>query len=206
MKKKLVSKCHFFISYFKLIYLIKAFIKYMINRELFFNDEQITIYVYQPYIRFNHIRLNKNSSIKVLNNIYPKDSIYIYGGQILDVSKSFVDYDIKEDNKIVLFPSSMKKRNPNFIDKWLRLTNNKEQFEEIVNLNKSYRNELARLQDIKSMKKELKQRSFCSTHKTLNSQSLKIVNQIYENSREEELNVEYDSLNTPAIDPLPIIW
>ncbi|KAK8836673.1 hypothetical protein M9Y10_037610 [Tritrichomonas musculus] len=178
----------------------------MINGELFFNDGQMAIYVYQPFIRFNHIRLNKNSSISVLNNIYPKDSIYIYSGQILDVSKSFVDYDIKEDNKIVLFPSSMKKQNPNFINKWLRLTNNKEQFEEIVNLNKSYRNELARLQDIKRMKKDLKRRNFYSTHKTLNSQSLKILNQIYENSKKEELNVEYDSLNTPAIDPLPIIW
>lgn len=166
------------------------------------DDERMIIYVYQPFIRFKQIRINKKSPISALNIIYPKDSLYIYGGQILDVSKSFVDYGIKEDNKIVLFPSNMKERNPKFIEKWLILTDNKEKFEETVNLNKSYRYELARLRDIKNMKNELKGRNFYST------QSFKTAENYYKNNKEEEqlLNYEYDSLNTPSIDPLPIIW
>ena len=167
------------------------------------------IYICQPFHRIKHIKLNKNSSISILNDIYPKDSLYIYSGQILDISRSFVYYNIKKDNKIVLIPSNMKKRNPNFIDKWLKLTNDKEQFEDMVNIKmkKTSRSELARLRDIKCMKNELKQKRFCLKHKLLNEQSFGIEKQFYVNNKEEEqLNVEYDLSTTPSVDPLPIIW
>ena len=170
---------------------------------------EFTIYICQPFHRIKHIKLNKNSSISILNDIYPKDSLYIYSGQILDISRSFVYYNIKKDNKIVLIPSNMKKRNPNFIDKWLKLTNDKEQFEDMVNIKmkKTSRSELARLRDIKCMKNELKQKRFCLKHKLLNEQSFGIEKQFYVNNKEEEqLNVEYDLSTTPSVDPLPIIW
>lgn len=181
----------------------------MTNNNLSSDDDRITIYVYQPNARIRHIRLNKNSLISVLNAVYPKDSLYIYNGEILDNSKSFVYYNINKDNIIVLISSDMNKQNPNFSDKWLRLTNDKEKFEEMISLilDKNNRREIARLRDIRSMKNELKRRRFGSTSKVLNTQFCKTENQFKENNKEgEQLNVGYDSLNSPSIDPLPIIW
>lgn len=170
------------------------------------NKNEYSIYICQPYNKIKHIKLNKNSSISILSKIYPDGSLYIYNGIILDITKSFAHYNIKNDSKIVMISSNMSKEDPNNIDKWLRITSDQERFEERINMNikKTNRREVARLRDIKSMKNELKRKHFCSTHKLLMKNTINSKKSIPD--EKDQLNIDYNTSSSPSNEPLPIIW
>lgn len=179
--------------------------------DLVLKNNIMKIFVYQPYVRIRSIRLDAFYSISVLNRMYPADSTYIFNGQILDVEKSFYYYNIQNENKIVLISSNMMKSNPNFIQKWIDLTSRKDYFEERINLNikNDYRKEIARMKDIKYLRMENKKRHFGHFVKSQFRNQSKLsdwANDSNKNIENSKLNVDYDSLNNPSNDPLPIIW
>ena len=172
-----------------------------IESELTNEKEFIRIYVYQPFVRIRYIRLKENSCISVLSSIYSPDSIYIYDGQILNSDKTFREYNIGEGNKMVLLPSSMMVSNYSFVEKWLKLTSNKESFEEKIDLNmvKGSQKELARIKDIKFNKLDEKKKflgKYFNTHK-----------KTYKKERNQpELKCDYEPPQNPSCHPLPILW
>lgn len=163
----------------------------------------IKIYVYQPFIRIRYIKLNENRQISILNCIYSKNSIYIFRGIILIMTKTFIEYGIHNDNKIVLLPSSMVESNPGFVSKWQRLTSNQMEFEQKIDFNmcKGTHKELARIKDIKYSKLETKKNFLKKCEKSINSKNSK--KQIKD---ENELITDFKRENSPSAKPLPIIW
>lgn len=193
-----------------------AFISEGMSRKIIDPEQMIMhnimkIYVYQPFMRIRHIKLNMLSPISILSRIYPPNSIYIFNGQILDVSKSFSFYNIKNENKIVLITSLMKKSDPKLVDKWIKNTTDQDSFEERVdlNINKNCRRELARIKDIKFYKLEIKRKTF---GKFLKNQNTDLMNSNSFNANrnkfqeEIDLKIDYNQLKEPSFDPLPVLW
>ncbi|KAK8896620.1 hypothetical protein M9Y10_014531 [Tritrichomonas musculus] len=193
-----------------------AFISEGMSRKIIDPEQKIMhnnmkIYVYQPFMRIRHIKLNMLSPISILSRIYPPNSIYIFNGQILDVSKSFSFYNIKNENKIVLITSLMKKSDPKLVDKWIKNTTDQDSFEERVdlNINKNCRRELARIKDIKFYKLEIKRKTF---GKFLKNQNTDLMNSNSFNANrnkfqeEIDLKIDYNQLKEPSFDPLPVLW
>ena len=181
------------------------------NSELSRNDNNIKIYVFQPYARIRTIKLDSNYSLSVLNQIYSDNSTYIFGGQILDIEKSFSHYDIENESKLVIISSNILQSNPNLVQKWIDLTNKKDYFDEKINLNlkNDYRKEIARIKDIKTFKMESKKRKIGKFYMAkLNNQSnlSRLQNKIEDNVKDVKINVDFDPLDCPSNDPLPIIW
>ncbi|KAK8842427.1 hypothetical protein M9Y10_026010 [Tritrichomonas musculus] len=168
----------------------------------------ITIYVFQPGIRIRHIKLDSNNCISILYAIYPNDSKFIFKGQILDISKTFLQYQINNENKIVLISPMMIHHNPFLVDRWLKITNDQKSFEERINLNvnKNSRLEIARLKDIKLLKLEVKRKKFDKYLKSQNASQYNSIESINKNQTDEKLEINYKSIDSPSIDPLPIIW
>lgn len=183
------------------------------------STDYIRIYVYQPFLRIKHIKLDSHESISILNQLYPSDSIYLFNGQILDNNKPFFYYDIENGNKIVLLSSSHVASNPHLIEKWKKLTSDKSNFEYNINLNinKSTRFEVAKLRDLRFNKIEVKKRRLRDFYRS------KIKSQKYlglfdnfnmnfdsnENEKDIEnsdLIINYISPVCPSNDPLPILW
>ena len=174
-----------------------------------FDEDNITIYVYQPCVRIKHIKLNIRSCISILARVYPEDSTYIFKGQILDISKTFFDYQITNENKIVSISPQMMKHDSCLVEKWIQMTNDYETFEERLNIdiNKNSRREIARIKDLKFIKFEIKRKKldrFLRSHpinkKDQNEHRMNIMN------NEEKLNLSYEPINSPLTEPLPIIW
>lgn len=168
----------------------------------------ITIYVFQPGIRIRHIKLDSNNCISILYAIYPNDSKFIFKGQILDISKTFLQYQINNENKIVLISPMMIHYNPFLVDRWLKITNDQKSFEERIdlNVNKNSRLEIARLKDIKLLKLEVKRKKYDKYLKSQNSNQYNSIESINKNQTDEKLEINYKSIDSPSIDPLPIIW
>lgn len=167
------------------------------------------IFVYEPGIRIRSINLDFNYSISVLNRIYPNDSIYIYNGHVLDTQKSFKFYNMENGNKIVLVRKIDLQQNPNIIDKWINLTNKKDEFEEKINLNikSDYRREIARIKDIKFCKMTNKKKRFNNFINSHFKDEIKSFNAGQNKKQEEiETNIDYKSLTSPSDAPLPIVW
>lgn len=167
---------------------------------------QIYIYVIVPLTRVSHIKLNPNNSISVLNQVYQPNSMYIFNGKILDIQKSFVYYRICSENKIVNISQSMLKKDPNIVEKWMKLTSDKENFEKKVDtsINKKNRNEIARLRDMKFIKCEFKKKHLGSYLQKFHA---KKTNNIFEYEKEDlNLNLDYEKTDSPSCEALPILW
>lgn len=181
------------------------------NSELSFNNNSINIYVYQPYIRIRSIKLKSCFLVSALNTIYPANSTYIFNGQILDINKSFCYYNIQNENKMVLISSNMMKSSPNCIQKWISITSRKDYFEERINLNikNDFRKEIARVKDIKIFKMENRKKHFgqfaISQFKKYSKLSF-LANEKNDNLENAKINFDYNPLDCPSNDPLPIIW
>lgn len=165
----------------------------------------IQIYVYQPYIRIRYIRLNENSVVSILRTIYPEDSLYIYRGQVLDDNKTFIECQIRNNNKIILIPSSMKTSNESLYQKIIKLTSDQERFESIIdkNMGDHNKNEIARLKDIKFFKNEQKRKflmKFANSEKFQNQTPKK------ENDTNSPTKIDFKKNDLPSTQPLPIIW
>lgn len=179
-----------------------------------FPSNILRIYIYQPFIRIRSIKLNAYVPISILNNMYPPDSIYIFNGQVLDTQRSFVSYQITNGNKIVLLPSHVKNSNINYMEKWLKLTGDKENFEKRIELNikQNSRMELARLKDLKFQKFELKRKRFNSYLKSraifqANPDSLNYFSNNEMNANDGiVLNTDFESDDSPSCEPLPVLW
>lgn len=167
---------------------------------------KMNIYVLQPFSRIRHIKLNPNESISVLNQLYQPDSTYIHKGKILDINKSFLFYRINNESKIVNISPVMAKSNPNFIEKWLKITSDAENFEKKIetSINKKNRNEIARLKDMKLNKCELRK-------KHLGAYLTKCVNRkvnecLINDNDQPSLKIDFESIDSPSCNPLPVLW
>lgn len=172
-------------------------------------DEQsykMNIYVYQPRVNIRHIKLNPNNSISVLNQMYKPDSTYIYNGQILDIQKSFHYYRISSESKIVLIPSFMSKRDPNFVERWLQITSDKDNFEKKIetNINIKNKREIARIKDIRYIKNELRRKHLGSYLSECASRRLN--SNLESNDDNIVLSTDYKTPDVPSCEPLPLIW
>ena len=142
-----------------------------------------------------------------MNRIYPIDSIYIFNGLILDNKKSFSDYGIKNDDKIVLISSKETNRNSGLLDKWIKITEDKNHFEERMsyNIKRENRQEIARLRDIKAFKYEMKPKRFGKNRQSTMNQHLNY-HSTNNNYNQIPLNLKYDHPEEPLDSALPIIW
>ena len=112
------------------------------------------------------------------------------------------------------------KSNCSLIDKYLKLTSDKESFEQRIDLNikNNSKNELARLRDIMFNKFELKRKQF---RLYLKSRNIQQYNLFYSNDFEEKyftdcsrnnandeiiLKTDYDKADAPSQEPLPFLW
>ena len=174
------------------------------------SNEIIKILVYQPYIRIRSINLYPSITVSVLNTIYPSNSKYLFNMQILDHTKTFNYYNIKNGNIIVLISENMMESNPDSINKWLKLTNRND-FEDRINLNikEDYRKEIARIKDIKYFKMEDKKKKYANFIKSQNSFQKNIIswsNENRKNKKEISLKTDYQTPNEPSCDPLPFFF
>lgn len=169
------------------------------------HEKEMKIYVLQPFLHIIQIKLNANIPISTLNNLFPYESLFLYNGQILDSQKNFIEYKISDNGKIVMIPSFLLKSNPSFIEKWLKETKNRENFEFKINIriNKRNNNELARLKDLKLFKKEMRQKNMKKFNKK--EKVLKYYLNFL-NDAKDKLKTDYVSLNSPSCSPLPILW
>lgn len=167
---------------------------------------KMNIYVLQPFSRIRHIKLNPKESISVLNQLYLPDSTYIHKGKILDITKSFLFYRISNESKIVNISPVMAKNNPNFIEKWLKITSDSENFEKKIetSINKKNRNEIARLKDMKLNKCELRKKHLGAyLTKCVNRK----VNDVLINDNDQpSLKIDFESTDSPSCNPLPVLW
>lgn len=176
------------------------------------SNDYIKIYVFQPRLRIRHIKLKSQESISVLGQLYPTDSIYLFNGQLLDIKKTFFDYNISNENKIVLLSSSQINSNPGLIDKWIKLTSDKDNFEYRIglNINKLSRIEIAKIRDLKFKKLETKRKHFRSYYdsKMMNQDyfDMKLDEEIINNIKNTNLNINSNKPISPSFDPLPILW
>lgn len=179
-------------------------------------SDALRIYVYQPFVRIRHIKINGLCPISILNGLYPSDSVYIFNGQILDSQKSFLFYNLVNGSKVVLLPSHVKQSNPQFLEKWLRLTSDKENFEQRINLNinQNSRKELAKIKDLKIQRLELKRKRFNSYIRSRTMLQTKLDDPYLLNDKGDEinsscnttLNINFEASDSPSSKPLPILW
>ena len=169
-------------------------------------EEIISIFVYQPNIKIRHIKLNIHSKVSILSKIYPIDSIYIYHGLIIEHQKTFLDYNIQKDNKIVMISSYESTQKPELIDKWVKITKDKENFENrmYLNIDQNSRKELARLRDIKSFKSEMMRKRFGKIHRLLLNPP--VTDNYSPNCKQCSFNLDYAQSDEPSTSPLPIVW
>lgn len=181
-------------------------------------SDVLKIYVYQPFVRIRHIKINGLCPISILNGLYPSDSVYIFNGQILDSQKSFLSYNLVNGSKVVLLPSHVTQSNPQFLEKWLRLTGDKDNFEQRIdlNINQNSRRELAKIKDLKIQKLELKRKRFNSYVKSRTMLQTKLDNPYLSNDKGDNdeinsscnttLNINFKTSDSPSSKPLPVLW
>lgn len=168
------------------------------NNELVQTNE-FYIYSFQPYQRIKHIKIRPFYFISVLNVIFPSDSMLIYKGQVLDRKKTFENYQIKNEDKIVVLPFHLTKSSPELIEKWKNETLDTENFDNKikVQINPNSRKEIARIRDFRIFKSESK--------KTFKSNNFLV--KFYENKKNNysPLSLDYPQVTSPICDPLPVI-
>ncbi|KAK8896383.1 hypothetical protein M9Y10_014281 [Tritrichomonas musculus] len=115
-------------------------------------------------VRARHVKLSLNNAIISLDQAFSSNTIYIFSGEILDKTRSFEYYNITNESTIVLLPIDYSNSDPSIMEKWLKLTNDKENFQSLVDSNtkKSCTRENSRLIDLKYNNLELNRKQFLS--------------------------------------------
>lgn len=168
------------------------------------HSKDIIIYVYQPYIRIKRIKLDVDSHISILSKVFPQDSIYIFNGQILEINKTFSDYQIINDSKIVLITPLMLADDSELVLKWSKISKDFDALEERINflICSSSREELARIKDIRIFKREMKRKNYSKFLESRDS-SQRYINEF---QKEIKLKIKYQHAKEPSEDPFPIKW
>lgn len=211
----------------------ESFSNYIIDQKESNSPNIISIFLYQPHMRIQRLRVKSDRTISTLSSNYIRDMTFIYKGQILNKDQTFSFYDIPDGSKIAMIPEDAMKANPSFREKWLNITCDKENFDKKIEMstNSDCRKEMSRLSDIRYQKLELKRRnhsffirsrmntnsqnffSSSSEKEANNSEGSNQVNNYYfdlykkgSKKNEIQLNVNYEPSDVPSADPLPIIW
>lgn len=153
-------------------------------------------------VRIRKIKLFLNYLIIKLDHAFQPDSIYIFNGIVLDKSKPFEYYNIKNESTIVFIPKELSLSNPILLEKWLKLTNDPDCFQTLVDskTKKSCSKEGSRLIDLKYNNIELKKNRYRSI---LNDTNLsKNFSNYYQNDK-TQLITNYGQIDSPSVDPLP---
>lgn len=168
------------------------------------HSKDIVIYVYQPYIRIKRIKLDVDSHISILSKVFPQDSIYIFNGQILEINKTFSDYQIINDSKIVLITPLMLADDSELVLKWTKISKDFDALEERINflICSSSREELSRIKDIRIFKREMKRKNYSKFLESRDS-SQRYINEF---QKEIKLKIKYQPAKEPSEDPFPIKW
>lgn len=139
----------------------ESFSNYCIDKNSLTSMNITNIYLYQPHMRIQHIKVKSDRPISTLSRQYVSDMAFIFNGQILDKEKTFSDYAIVDGSKIVMLPEEAIKNDLTFKEKWLNITSDKENFDKKIEIsvNSVCRKEISRLNDIKYQKLEMKRRT-----------------------------------------------
>lgn len=121
----------------------------------------ISIFLYQPHMRIQRLRVKSDRTISSLSRNYLRDMTFIFNGQILNKDQTFSFYCIPDGSKIAMIPEDAMKADPTFREKWLNITCDKENFDKKIEMstNSDCRKEMSRLSDIRYQKLELKRRN-----------------------------------------------
>ncbi|OHS93969.1 hypothetical protein TRFO_11441 [Tritrichomonas foetus] len=190
-------------------------------------NEIAKIYVYQPQMRIQHVRININKPISTLDHIYNTDKTFIYNGQILDKQKTFENYNISDGSKIVMLTDEIYKNNKSYADRWLHITRDGDIFNERIEMttNVECKKEIARLSDLKFGKLELKPKrllrafsqpiaqnygnsSSCFVHSSIENVSNSNDQNRFSihHSNSTSLVLDFPLNCSPSTDPLPVFW
>lgn len=168
------------------------------------HSKDIIIYVYQPYIRIKRIKLDVDCHISILSRVFPQDSIYIFNGQILEINKTFSDYQIINDSTVVLITPLMLADDSELVLKWSKKSKDFDALEERINflICSSSREELARIKDIRIFNREMKRKNYSKFLESRDS-SQRYINEF---QKEIKLKIKYQPAKEPSEDPFPIKW
>lgn len=120
--------------------------------------------VSQTCVRAKTVELYLKSSIFKLDGVFTTNTLYIYHGTILDKTKTFEYYNIINESTIIILPADLAKANPSFLEKWIKITNDSDGFQLMIDskAKKSCIRESSRLIDISYNNLELKRKAYFS--------------------------------------------
>lgn len=139
----------------------EPFSNYCIEQKETNTSNVISIFLYQPHMRIQRLRVKSDRMISMLSRNYIRDMAFIFNGQILNKEKSFSFYGIPDGSKIAMIPEDAMKADPTFQEKWINITCDKENFDKKIemSINPNCRREMSRLNDIRYQKLEMKRRT-----------------------------------------------
>lgn len=148
------------------------------------------------------ILINCDSVISRFDQVFSKDSIYIFKGEVLDKEKTIDYYGISDGNCLVCIPKDFINNDSNLINKWIKQTKDDESFQNYIdsNTNKNCRKEIAKHADIKFQKIELNKNRY---YKTFNEERINTLYRFETKKDEIKLITDYKKPDHPSTNRLP---
>ena len=136
------------------------------------NSDRLKLNIVVPQCGVKMIIVRNISQIKILDQIFCGEKVYIHRGQVLQKTMQFSQYDIRSDDCIVAYCKNLynveKNQNGNFW-KWFHMSMDQEEMNTRIfrAINPSLSKENARLRDLRmnryeNLKKVLRRRENCS--------------------------------------------
>lgn len=156
-----------------------------------------------PCIKIIKICLNMN--ISSMDTAFTQNTIYLFKGEILDKQQTFKYYNINDNDSLVCIPVDSAQYNSFLVDKWLKRTNDSENFQMYIDSNtkKSCQNENAKKADIRYHRIELNKKRY---FRTFNESR---IDEIFLPSASKsdgiKLNIDYKRPSQPSTKRLPYI-
>ena len=179
-----------------------------LNAEFQNYSQKISILLHQPAYKTRILNINRTYPISVLNKFYQQNSTYILNGEILDINKSFSEYQITDRSIIVIISPKMAKYVSNSIDNFIQMSKD-EHFQQkiMIQTNKNNKQEVARIRDIRLMKNEMKRKIFKNPNSIENYYNNIFDMNVKPNDPKNEIHLETESKSEElSCEPLPKLW
>ena len=163
-------------------------------------DKKMKLNIVVPQEGIRIVMVTTNSKIQIIDNIFPKEKVYIYNGAILEKSMNLMFYNIKHDDCIVAFDKELVKQQVNKgseLERWFQASRDSEKMNSRVYkaVDNSIRVECARLCDLKQNKLEMRR------------PLRRIFNSIPIDRKIEKIPTKIPGkLKFPVSEPLPSFW
>lgn len=166
-------------------------------------SKKISIRVCFPGMRICTVSVKTSQRIKTLLNLFQNnDLVFIANGTVLDLENTFDYYQISDYDNIVSLRNSDSISSLRRHHLWCETTKDEVPFNETIrtSLNPQMANEISRIRDIHLLQIEKRPRFFNRMCQAVKSRAE------IETSFSDSLFIEYDQLEEPACEPLPIMW